>query len=123
MADNPDRMPRPDRERLPFEDLEKSLYLHNREGLFTVSTGPHDDETTYYLPVQRFMEVQRERDDWRRVAGLANALLRQAPYQKTDEEIVREVRELFDKSTLAEELTQQAGEAMLSIVQSVREGL
>lgn len=61
-------------ERMPFEDSDAGLYLHepDRVGLLEQRAGI-DGEPRYYLPVQQFMEMQRERDEFRKAAALLNA--------------------------------------------------
>lgn len=103
MAERSDRMPSPDREPLPFERPEEGLYLHDRDGLLELTglAGIEGD----FLPVQRFMEMQRERDEMRKTLALINAALqRRQPLPK--------VRLLVRNAGL----TAADGEAMCSVV-------
>jgi hypothetical protein len=59
--------------RLPFEDLDADLYLHqpDRDDLLEQRSGL-DGGTRFYLPVEKFMEIQRQRDQYRRAISLIN---------------------------------------------------
>ena len=59
-------------ERLPIEDLEHGLYIHEKDRLITIETA---EGTTYAVPAELFMEVQRDRDGWRRCSELVNEAL------------------------------------------------
>lgn len=52
------------------EDLADGLYLHPDTPVLTVATG---GETKVYVAADRFMEVQKERDEYRRLLALINA--------------------------------------------------
>lgn len=68
-----DRLPSPDRERLPFEDIDAGFYLHDREGLtcVTAEDGAYPDR--YLIPVERFCEIQKERDELKQTLAFINA--------------------------------------------------
>lgn len=61
---------------LPVEDLDEHLYIHPGSvvvAAFTVGFEESGFETRYYVGAQDFMEVQRERDNFRRALSLLNA--------------------------------------------------
>jgi hypothetical protein len=58
-------------ERLPIEDLEAGLYLWPHTT--PVTTITRGEQTEYLVDAHAFMEMQRERDNYRRVLALINA--------------------------------------------------
>lgn len=65
-------------DRLPIEDLDEGLYLHRRTAtrpgveVVTIETSSVGAKE-YYVRAEDYMAVQRERDNYRRTAALANA--------------------------------------------------
>lgn len=59
-------------EPLPIEDLDHGLYIHETDKVIITQIA---GETTYSVDAGLFMEVQRERDNWRRTAWLINEAL------------------------------------------------
>ncbi len=60
--------------RLPFEDFEAGLVLHHpdRRQLYEVRSGING-KVSYFLPVERFLEMQRERNEFRKALAVINA--------------------------------------------------
>lgn len=94
------------RPRLPFEDLENSRYIHEHDRVISVARGEQAD---YYVDVDLFMDVQQERDDFRRTLGLINALRDELPVS---------VVTLLDRAGFSPEM----GQAMKSIIAWARDG-
>lgn len=65
-------------ERLPIEDLDNGRYINDRDRLMT-TIGPDNISARYYVDAELFMDVQKERDDYRRVLAVMNALRAQEP--------------------------------------------
>jgi len=111
-------MPRKGRERLPFEDSDAGLYLHepDQKDLLAQRSGL-DGSTRYYLPVEQFMEMQRERDEYRKALSVANAVLLEYP-QRRAEEVLKSVASVI--RTKATGLTEANAKAMASILAQFR---
>lgn len=58
-------------ERLPIENLEDGLYVH--PGTRTMAVSRSGGVTRYWVDARDFMQVQKERDDYRRAIALVNA--------------------------------------------------
>jgi hypothetical protein len=59
-------------ERLPIEDLDEGLYLHpGSVELLKFTVG--EEEPQYYVGARDFMEMQKQRDDYRKACAMINA--------------------------------------------------
>ena len=108
-----------DPERLPIEDLDAGLYIHRDDpgrrmpGIKVTTISDPDGMTQYLVDAVQFMEIQLERDNYRRALALINAW-RLDP--------ARDDRLL--KKRLADAGFDDAdGEAIRSLIASVRAGL
>lgn len=66
-------------ERLPVEDPDAGLYVHRpRPGMKGTRVLVVDDESerAYWVAVEDFMVVQRERDEFRKTLGVINSMKR-----------------------------------------------
>src|ERR1017187_5399862 len=68
-----------DSERLPIEDLDAGLYIHRDDpgrrmpGIKVTTISDPDGMTQYLVDAVQFMEIQLERDNYRRALALINA--------------------------------------------------
>lgn len=70
----------PEPERLPIESPDEGLYIHRAGGrgvggtrVVIIERYTDDLEPEYLVDARQFMEIQRERDNFRRTLALVNA--------------------------------------------------
>lgn len=104
-------------ERLPFEDFDAGLVLHtpDRRDLYEVRSGL-DGEVSYFLPVKKFLAMQKERDEYRKALALINAVV--TPTNETEASPICDRRII----TLLRHAGFSAddGRAMQSLITSIR---
>jgi PHD/YefM family antitoxin component YafN of YafNO toxin-antitoxin module len=100
-----------DNTRLPVENLEEGLYIWRDMVPVTVTTRGED--VSYLVDASAFMEMQRERDNYRKALALINA------WRITPEREESELTRLLDSVGF----THGDAQAMVSLVASVRAGL
>lgn len=112
-------MPRNPEETYPFENLDEGLYVHPQgvNLLCIRSRSEQEGEAEeWFIGVADYMDVQRERDNYRRALALINGwLVRQRPELSGQ---CAEVRTLLEKAGF----DAAQGKAINGIVDSVRAG-
>jgi hypothetical protein len=104
-------------DKLPIEDPENGLYLHRAaiEMPDGVNVLVLEDSLVgvprYYVPAESFMDVQKDRDDFRRAMSLVNA------WRVTQ----RESYPMLDHLCASVGLTDTEGRAVNDIVRGMRE--